>query len=283
MDPETLTTSPGESPPRRRRATLVIAVLFVAAWLIVLVFRMELRSHYWAYRLAGATSEAQRRPYLVRLAAAEDHALGALAGLLDDPSPEVRGDAIYLLGKLDSLPADKLLFDVLEDESDANAWQAAVQLSRRIERKEIYAELSRRFETTSGRDWEYTAVTMGLSSHPDFLRALVRETEQADDPDRLAVLIDALRLARSNEARPILQRLLDDDRPVSITPPSERHILKMISSLGPELQEKGIDIRTLTPPPDAESTVADMARRALEMIESPPPAPGTPATLPQNE
>jgi hypothetical protein len=269
MDPQTLNPSPAAS-ARRRWKSLLIAVILISAWVLVIVFRMELRSYYWAQRLAHATGDAERKPYLVRLAAVEDHALGAIAGLLDDSSAEVRGDAIYLLGRLHTLGSDELLLDALGDASESNAWQAAVHLSRRMDREDVQSELEARFSATSGRVWEYTAITLGLSSRPDSIASLIRETEEADDPDRLAVLIDALRLSRDARATPVLNHLLDDERPVSITPPSERHILKALTSLGPELLQKGIDVRTLATATAPQRTVSDMARRALEMIENPP-------------
>ncbi len=271
MDPQTL-NSPSR-PHRRKRITLLVAVLLLGIWAVVMIYRMEIRAHYWAYALAQCETESEREPYLIRLAAVEEHALGALEGLIDHPDADVRGEALYLAGRLDHPEVTALLLEGLGDDDSANAWLAACHLARRCNEAPLLQELIRMCTPGSDRSWEYAAVTLGMSRDAEAVEAILGHADAATEPDQLAVWIDALRLARHDSGIAFLETLTDDDRPITMTPPSERHLPGLLASMKPYGQVEGLDAMSMTMISPSDRTVGSFAAEALEMLRNP-------ATLP---
>ena len=119
----------------------MLAVL-VLLWLLGMVFRMELRGQWWAYRLARAGAGADRQYYLVRLAAMGDESLGAVGRLLGDARAEVRSMGITVVHYCKGPAAGELLVGALGDADPEVAATAALELALRPEAAALVPRLA---------------------------------------------------------------------------------------------------------------------------------------------
>ena len=123
---------------RPGRRTVTAIVILAAVWGLGMFYRMELRAHWWVYRLQHADSAQQRQHYLACLASIGDTSLTALPRLLDDPRAEVRLWGVQLLHWCPSERVRDLLLTRVADESDEVSARAALELARRPDRSRPY-------------------------------------------------------------------------------------------------------------------------------------------------
>ncbi|MEK6644154.1 MAG: HEAT repeat domain-containing protein [Planctomycetota bacterium] len=83
-----------------QRAFRICLVALVAMFVVLLIERNRIRSHWWAWRLQGATDLATQGYYLASLAGVGDEAFGAVSRLARSDRSDVRGFAVYALQKM---------------------------------------------------------------------------------------------------------------------------------------------------------------------------------------
>ncbi len=258
-------------PRRHKRWTFPAIVALVLLWLTAMVFRMELRSRWWAYRLTCVESAEDRTFYLSRLASAGEPALAAVERLIADPRERVRLDAVFVLEHVPAERARHRLLDLLSDPADEVAWRSAVALADRDDAERAVPPLIAMLRDPSAA--ESAATALGRVAGPDAERALLDALKRTKDPDLRAAIIDALRIAAGRESLPDLKTMLDDRRPLTRPVPADRNLLRSLAGLAPQLAAAGVSPQALTDATPLPATVADVAARAVQLIEGQPLAP----------
>jgi hypothetical protein len=72
----------------------------------------------------------------------------------------------------------------------------------------------------------------------------------------------------AKNAVPKIKNMLNDHRPITRLPVSQRQIRQAITDLQPKLSEQGIDHKDLIESITGNNTVASTARRALKLIDT---------------
>jgi len=250
----------------RRRIVTAIAIL-TAVWGVVMLYRMEIRAHWWAYRLQNANSAEQRQYYFACLASIGDKSLTALPQLLNDPRAEVRLCGVQLLRWCPSEQARELLLAHIADESDKVSSRAALELARRPDCNEAIPILEDMIRTSKPRAACMAVAAIERIGGPQAEAALLRQLDTADEPDQLAQVVDSLGMLASRPAIPALVGLLADERAISILPVSQRRIERVINEMQGQLTAQGIDPKAVLDATHSEATVASVAKRALRLID----------------
>lgn len=98
-----------------QRAFRICLVALVAMFVLVLIERNRIRSHWWAWRLQYATDLATQGYFLASLAGVGDAAFGAVSHLARSDRSDVRGFAVYALQKMPPESASTELGRLLTD------------------------------------------------------------------------------------------------------------------------------------------------------------------------
>ena len=252
-----------------RRGTIVAIAALVLLWLLAMLFRMELRAQWWAYRLTRVESREARNYYLARLAAVGDKSVGALGRVLCDPRPEIREMGVTVLQYCPGTRARGMLLDMLPDENDDVAGKAALGLASRKDASALLATLG---ELIRGPDVAAArAAAVALERMPDREadRIFIEALEKAAEADLRAQIIDSLAMRRSEAAVPLLTEMLADQRPVATLPYSRRSALRALGAVQGQLLSRGIDPHSGVEALQAERTVSAIAARAIQMITGP--------------
>jgi hypothetical protein len=105
----------GRAAPRRSWGALVAIGLTALACCGALLYRTEVRSRYWAWRLTRATDPAECAVYLGALCNAGESGRWGVAALLDDPRGQVRQYGVLALQPLRTPWARARLRELLAD------------------------------------------------------------------------------------------------------------------------------------------------------------------------
>jgi len=251
---------------RRRWSWRVGLVALVLLWLAAMLFRTDIRTRWWAYRLGQTGDPAARRYYTACLAATGSSSLSATRRLLDHPRPEVRLAALQILHHCPAPAARGILVVAIADRDDRVSDRAALELALRSDRREAVGELEAQASSSSPAIARKAVVGLQRLGEPeaeDFLLGLLRRTS---DPDLRAQIIDALGLMGSRSAVPALIDCLADQRAISHPPASYRWANQAIQSLESQLPAQGLDPAALRSASVAPCTVAGVAERALAWI-----------------
>ncbi|UCF34890.1 MAG: HEAT repeat domain-containing protein [Phycisphaerales bacterium] len=202
----------GEEARRRkaanRRAGIIIAVM-VLLWLLVVLFRNDIRAHWWAYRMARTADYEQRMSCFLRLASLKDRAVPAVLPLLDEPDAGVRSFAVAVLHHATSEKALQGLVTASSD-SDPNVRRSAIQgLALRGDPPALESLEGLLRESDEGTAM-MAASALGSVPSPDGRRVLI---EAVTSNSRCGVRVEAIRAladARATEAVPALIEALTD-------------------------------------------------------------------------
>lgn len=241
-------------------------VILLVGWLLVMFYRMEIRAHWWAYRLQHADSVEQRQYYFSCLASGGDKSLAALPRLLDDPRAEIRVLGVRLLRWCPSERARDLLLTRVKDESDEVAMQVTLELAKRSDRFEAIPILEEMAQTADSRTACIAVAAIERIGGPQAEAVLLKQLTKTNDVDLLAQVIDSLGMLASREAVPTLVSLLDDQRAISTLPISQRRAQWAITKAQGQLTAKGIDPQDVLDATHCEATIASVAARALFLI-----------------
>ncbi len=269
---------------RGRIWTAVAIIALVLLWAVVMFFRMEIRAHWWAYRLTRVESDHERNYYLACLAAVGNKSLGAVDRLLQNPRPEVREMGVIILEHCTPGVADKRLVALLSDENEDVAIRAALALASREDVSSLLRTLRDCLLEHPGGPDRHAAVALQRIGGAEAEQALLDALPHATDPNLRAQIIDSLGMLGSEAAVPILTDMLADERQVTILPYSQRSALQALAARQQQLLNKGIDPQTVMDALQKETTVAAIAARSLRLITDAPvdEPPTQPAAYPNN-
>jgi hypothetical protein len=202
----------GEEARRRkaanRRAGIIIAVM-VLLWLLVILFRNDIRAHWWAYRMARTANYDQRMSCFLRLASLKDRAVPAVLPLLNEPDAGARSFAVAVLHHGTSKKALQGLITASSD-SDPNVRRSAIQgLAFRGDPPALEA-LERLLREDNERTAMMAANALGLVPTPDARRILMEAVTSHPRPGVRVEAIRALADARATEAVSALIEALAD-------------------------------------------------------------------------
>jgi HEAT repeat protein len=191
-----------------RRAVIIIAVM-VLLWLLVILFRNDIRAHWWAYRMSRTSSQEQRMSCFLRLASLKDRAVPAVLPLLNEPDAGVRSFAVAVLHHGTSEKALHGLVTASED-ADSDVRRSAIQgLALRGDPPALEA-LERLLREGDKRRAMMAANALGLVPAPDACRILMQAVTSHPRPGVRVEAIRALADARATEAVPALIGALTD-------------------------------------------------------------------------
>ena len=267
--PPTPASTPTNSVPTKRFFWVYVAGLLLL-WLLVIMFRMELRAQWWAYRLTRVTSTDDHQYYLTRLAAIGNKSLGPISRLLDDPRPEIRQSGMTILHYCSHPSVTELLVAKLSDPSPDMVAAAALELALRPKSRDLLPQLGTiALADDSASAWG-ACVALERFGGPDAISTLLQVLRQTTDADVRAQAIDSLGMLGSQEAVPTLKEMLTDQRPISRLPASQRSALRTIGALQQKLVTQGMDPQAMAEASQSQNTVASVAERSLRLIQGTP-------------
>lgn len=230
-----------------------------------MLFRWELRTRWWAWRITQVESREDREYYLTRLAAVADRSLDALPRLLHDPRPEVRDLGLTVLRYGTSPRAGEYLLEMLNDEDADVAGTAASLLAWRPKAREYVPQLFIAIQTDTGRPAWSAAVALGRIGGPDVEPLLLTVVHPMMEPDVRAQVIESLGLLNCGAAVPAMIDALADRRPLATTPFSQSHATRAIGALQGQIVAKGGDPGAMLAAVETP-TVASVAARWLTLM-----------------
>jgi len=251
--------------PRRRRpgAAAIVITLTSVACLAALVFRIPLRSRYWAWRIEHATETSERATYLGALCNAGDQGRWGTSALARHTDPAVRQFGLLVLQHVRTPWAQALLLECLTDPDPCVQRLAALGLSKHGDNTVIPA-VKWLYET--GDDASANAACLALErlATPEAVAALDELTLEPADAERRAALVDALAGIARAECVPALLRLLSDNRICDI--PTHAEVMARLALEG--LLAQGYAGASASQPATGASrqTVAERAAAALARI-----------------
>jgi hypothetical protein len=256
-------TEGGATRPHGPRLAIAAVVLTATACVAALVFRTPLQSRIWAYRLAHATTPAERAAYLGPLCNAGERARWGIAALLADRMPDVRQYGALALQHVKTDWARQRLLALLRDPDEPVRRLAAVGLAIQFDER-VIPTLKQYYET--GDDDSAAAACLALErlGTPAAVAALAESAPRPADVARRADLIDALEGIGTPACVPALIALLSDDRPCDLPPRSEELTARALQGLAAAgYPRQPASLPTTGPRPH---TVAERAAAALAQI-----------------
>jgi HEAT repeat protein len=263
--PEIRLNRPGDR-RSNRTAFGIVLMLMLILWLVVMVFRWELRARWWAYEVARCESAEDRDFYLTRLASIRDKSFNAVSELVNDDRPEIRSAGVTVLRYCEGRPAAVVLIRLLADPSPEVAVDAATALAQRRDAASYIPELRSRLLDNPGRSSWGTAIALGRIRRDEAEDALKTALARAADPDLKAQIIDSLGMAGCEEAVPMMIDSLTDDRPVQILPQSQQSAQRAINAVRPDFLARGADPDSALKAASTAPTVSAVAARWVRLL-----------------
>jgi HEAT repeat protein len=260
-----MSSAPEPRPPRGRgsRLALVAIVLTALACVAALVFRTQLQSRLWAYRIKHDASPAQRAAYLGALCNAGERARWGITALLANRAADVRQYGVLTLQHVKTDWARQRLLELLHDPDVTVRRLAAAGLA--IQRDERVIPTLEHFYT-AGDEVSATAACLALErlGTAAAIAALDELACEPADVTRRAALIDALEGIGTPACVPALISLLEDHRPCDLPPRSEELASRALEGLAAAgYPREPASLPTTAPRPH---TVAERAAAALGQI-----------------
>ncbi|MBI4581469.1 MAG: HEAT repeat domain-containing protein, partial [Planctomycetes bacterium] len=240
------------------RPLVVILLLLALIWLLVMVFRWELRAQWWAYQVTQAESREQREFYVTRLASIRNKSLHAVSTLIEHPSPEVRDAGVTVLRYCDDEEAAERLFGLLSDPSPDVAAAAATTLAWRSESARYVPRLAGWLQDRSSPRWG-VAVALGRLGGSLAEESLEEALAIPCEPDVRAQIIDSLGLLGCTRAVPLIIDALADDRPVETLPHSLQSAKRALEAVRGQVPATSFDWDAAEQQVVAPQTVAAVA------------------------
>jgi hypothetical protein len=267
----------GAAPTPRRRIGFWIAVAaLVALWTVAMVFRWEIRAHWWVYRLAHAESSQKRDYYQACLASIAPRGADAPCNLIHHPDKDVRLRAVALLrryaeamGSGPSTPVKCLHAMRADPDQDVrNAVAIALAFAAGPDHPDTDS-LVHALESAPEPAAAAAAFALERVGTPDAIVALLDAAADESRPAVRAQAIDSLGVLRADAAVPVLIEALDDDRPVPFPSGADRALQKALEALGsqpaPAALKQGFTPGAIEIEP-APETISQTAARALARI-----------------
>lgn len=249
--------------PRRPRAALAAILLTALACVGALLFRMPIVARYWAWRVAHASSSAERDAYLGALVNAGQAARWGISALLTSDDPQVRQYGVVILHHSKMPWARERLHRHLTDPDPDVRQLAALGLAARGD-ETILPTLRRLYQT--GDDAAARTACIALE-HLGTLEAVAVLNELAGEPADVAhraALVDALAGLDEPACVPGLLLLLSDHRWCQSPPRAVEMAQRALA--GAQAQGATSLPATIADAELAGSTIAERAAVALGRI-----------------
>lgn len=261
MDTQTLTR-------RARWRVAVPLIAFVLVWLALILFRWEIRTHWWAYRLTTVNTADERAYFVACLASAGPRSLDALERVLSDERSEIRRFGVDVLARCDEPRAGERLFEMLRDQDDDVAEAAATALGERPHAPDYCGPLwtllvKDEHDPPTAR---HAAVALQAIDHPAAHAMLFEALPYVEDPNVRAQIIESLSMLRVEEAVPAMKDMRSDERAVTVLPYNQRSALEAFAAQSGRPALGSDDDAELIRAAVADLTVRDVAIRALETL-----------------
>lgn len=248
---------------RRLPWTALAAIAFTtAACLAALVCRAPLRYRYWAWRLAGAGSAAQRSAYLAALCNAGPDARWAAAALLADADPAARQYGVLVLHHLRTPWSRARLVERLADPDSGVRHLAAVGLAIHGD-EAVIPTLTELYRAGEGPGAATACIALQYLGTPAAVTALAGLAALPAAAESRAALVEALAGVGTPECVPALVALLADHRRCAAAP----HAAEVAQRARTALLARGYAVAAATQPSSGqEATVAERAAATLAAI-----------------
>ncbi|MBN1490174.1 MAG: HEAT repeat domain-containing protein [Phycisphaerae bacterium] len=255
-------SEPGISIRRSTRRKWIVIAVLAACWLAGLALRWEIRTRWWAYRLAQVETPEERAYYFASLASVPDRAVGVAAGLLEHPAAEVRLAAVGVLNRARGERVRNLLSRALSD-PDADVREAAALGLALHHEAAALPTLVEMVHSTAEPAALAAAFALERVGGPDAVDALIRAAGGHPSLAVRAQAVDSLGLLGNKAAVPLLIECLRDERPLASRTAADRALERAVGALGTNLESLGVmpEGGAVAPP-----TLADLAARALHRI-----------------
>ncbi len=248
-----------------RQPYVVALLLLVVIWIVVMMFRWQLRAQWWAHQAIAADNAEQLDFYVTRLASIRDRSLRAVPALLDDERPEIRSAGITILRYCQSEAAAELLLKMVADDNPDVAASAATTLAWRHGSTRYVPRLEQMLNGTQNAGWG-AAVALGRINSPEAEQVLLKALATEVEPNVKAQLIDSLGIAGCEKAVPLMESALTDSRPIEITPHSQASAQRAIAALQGDLVAKGADPQQALKAVSTSRTVSAVAEYWLRLL-----------------
>jgi HEAT repeat protein len=244
-----------------------VALLLVLIWVLLMVFRWQLRAEWWAYQVTQAESAEGRDFYVTRLASIRDKSLTAVPMLTEHPDAGIRLAGITILRYCESPRAAELLLGMLGDTNPDVSGAAATNLAWRSRPASFIPQLRELATSTSPAAWGAT-VALGRIGGDEAEQTLEQILSTADNPNVKAQAIDSLGLLGREEALPLMQKALADERHVDHLPHSQLSAMRAIGALSADLSAKGIDPASAADSASTAPTVGAIAAHWIRLLSA---------------
>ena len=216
-----------------------VVIGMVILWLIVIMSRDVLRSHWWAYRLATVDDPAQRLVYFRRLCSLRDRAGPAVAGLLESDDSGVRSFAVGVLHHVSGETGFELLVATCLDPDEDVARLAIQGLIGRVDAGGVTALARLADGEDERRAMVATAALVGIGSPQavDLLCDLVSTGPHAGVRVQAIEVIETL---RATEAIPVLLAALDDETTFDGMTEGGIHAKRVLDAARPVREDAGL-------------------------------------------
>jgi HEAT repeat protein len=260
--------SAGARRAANRRAVVVCAVMLVL-WLTAILFRNEIRAHWWVWQLARADADAERVGYFLKLASLGDRAVPAVLPLLDDADPGLRSIAVAVLHHAPGTEALSGLARASED-ADADVRRSAMRgLALRPE-EEAGALLRRRLATGDERTAMMAAHALGASRWDKARQTLIATVNAHPHVGARAEAIQVLAEMRAREAVPVLIQALRDRSVFEGVTEADIQMIAAFEAVAPQLASREGLPEVPVVQVERRHVVADCAMDALVAITNRP-------------
>jgi hypothetical protein len=183
--------SPRHPPAARSRWPSVAIVLLLCLFGLAMLYRNNLRAHWWATRLAAAEDLQSRAYYVASLTAVGDAACGAIHRLAKDPRPEVRSLAIPAMIRL-SEKSRLAELDGLLGDADADVRESAATALAFMDADGAARLLIEHAESPQPPAAAACVAALGRLSSPEALAALCKTAASHSDPLVRAQAVESL-------------------------------------------------------------------------------------------
>lgn len=251
----------------RHRWTLIVVAALVAVWGLSMLYRMEIRAFWWGRQLARSQTPEEKHYYLLCLASIKDKALGTGVRLSRSADPGVRELSVAVLGNCKGHEAERILLGLLADASEevGDAASLAIADPRRGNNLALLPEIAGVLHR-GGHAARRAVVSIQRIPGDQSESILVDALSRTENPDLLVQIVDSLGMMASRRAVPRMIPLLEDTRPITHAPYSERAAARALVGARLQLAAKGLDSGTVLAAMPHSRTVADVALRSLQII-----------------
>ena len=234
------------------RPAIFLLCLTAGVCLAAVLFRVQIRSRYWAWQVTNAGSVEQRAVPLTCLCNAGDAGRWGISVLIEHESAEVRQYGVLALQYTRSDWARESLVRLLRDPDESVRELAALGIAIQGDER-VIPELMRLYVAGQTRSAVAAVLALQRMATAEAVGVLAKLAQGPGDVERRAALVDALtQLGSTGNLGGVprvtcveaLLTLLDDHRSCDIPSRAEQ----VLSDLGPfAFQQGSVDANVLSP------------------------------------